>query len=413
MFPVDGVRAAVRYLRLKPDDSCRLAIFGARETEGTEPPDGFIVHLFADRDRARESFEKEQTRKHVATDRWQPFLDDEHAAVAVPYPNDPELPELRRLYEPDRFRRALAEVLPEFPESEWRIQRQLVRTTVLAYKPGRRAVFRIKVKLRHRDRDEKVRVILHAKLATDAFVDRALKNLTSIHEAARTLPDLQTAVPCGRSSERPFTAAHWVDGETLRAHLAGPGSDRVDALARTGAALAQLHGLDLPLEHNPSPVEEGERLFELADDLGALLREEHDRAQRIADALACGLSRLAVAPSSIVHGDFHPGQVLVQPQGVVLVDFDRAGRGYAAQDVGEFSALLDPTGANSQEVTAFLAGYAAHTDRPLVPDEVRVSQAVALFKSLTTPFRELRSDWTDCIRYRLERCEHLLKELLP
>lgn len=414
VFPLAELRPAVGYVRLKPDSSCRLTVFANYEGNGATPPEAFLLYLFPDADRARESYEKELTRKHVEASGWKPFLDETHAAVGVPFPNDPELPELRRLYEPDRFRRALVDVLAEFPETDWRIQRQLIQTRVLAYKPGRRAVFRVKVKLRHREADEKRRAYLHAKLATESFAQRSFANLEAVHDAAVRLGGgWQTPAPCGRSLERPFIAAHWVDGESLAQLVAQPKFDARSALARAGAALAALHRLDLHLDHVPSPVEEGERLIALAEDLGAVLPDEQRTARRIADSLACGLSRLALAPSAIVHGDFHPGQVIVKPDGVVLVDFDQAGRGYAAADLGDFCAQLEEDSPQPERAAAFLRGYESAAAERIPTDVILVATAAALFRRAAVPFRTLRPDWPSQIRSRLSRCDSLLREVQP
>ena len=150
--------AAVRLVEKTPENCLRIP---------------FLLRLFPDGERAREAFEKELSRRHmIGSGGYQPFLCEDPPVVAVPYPNDPELPELRRIYQPERFRRTLSAVLPGYPGEDWRIQRQLIKPTLLAYKPGRRAVYKLKIKLRRRVGDEKIRVRLHAKFETAKTAQR-------------------------------------------------------------------------------------------------------------------------------------------------------------------------------------------------------------------------------------------------
>ena len=48
----------------------------------------------------------------------------------------------------------------------------------------------------------------------------------------------------------------------------------------------------------------------------------------------------AAASQGFCHGDFHGGNVLVSPQGLIMIDWDRAGRGPVAADVGRTLAWL-------------------------------------------------------------------------
>ena len=56
VFPLPSFRGAVHYLRLKPFTSCRIVVFA--EPDGTDPPRGFLLYLYADLDRAATSLAK-------------------------------------------------------------------------------------------------------------------------------------------------------------------------------------------------------------------------------------------------------------------------------------------------------------------------------------------------------------------
>lgn len=415
VFPVPSVRAAIGYLRLKPDSSCRVTIFG-EESSDAGIPQGRLVHLFPSADRAEEKFHKEVTQKEFPDGFGEPLLHREAAAVVFPFPCDPELPDLHQLYDPVRFRRALMEALADYPEDQWRVQRQLLRTQLLVYKPGRRAVLRVKVKLRHREEDRKARVLLHAKWLKRTTADRCQENLVAIHGACPAGASWRTAVPCGAVEDFPLMAAHWVEGDPLWDRIAAGGDGAVSSVRAAAQALAGCHALDLPLDHLDSPIEQAERLMQQGRDLASLLPAEQDSILHVADRLARGVQRLSLSSSVIAHGDFHPGQVLLADAQPVLVDLDQAGRGYAANDLGSFLAHWDEHGADPDLQKHFLHAYesaarALGQVAALDPDVVQVARGAALFARASFSFRALHPEWPARVVAQVERCGALLDEV--
>ncbi len=414
VFPIADLARAVGYVRLKPRHSCRVTVFDGRTGRGAEPPLGFLLHLLPSVERARELYGKVGARLAAGVaGKFPPFVCDSPPAVAIPFPHDPVLDGLERVFEPDRFRRTLAEVLPEFPEAEWRIQKRLSKTTLLHYKPERRAVFRIQARLRRRTGDEKARILLHAKVARPAEAERAHVNHHVIAAALPPGADWGVAHPRGLAADSCFYACDWVDGEDLAALLGRGGADALAALAAGGRAVAALHSLDLPLPHRPSPMEEGEELCLLAEDLALILPDHRERILGLGEALACAVSRLALVPSVIVHGDLHPGQVLLSNGAATLVDFDAAGRGYAAWDLGSFLARLAEREAPPAAREAFLAGYRDAGGAASDPALLAITTAAALFRRAFFPLRELRRDWPVRAERLISRSDEILKEALP
>jgi Ser/Thr protein kinase RdoA (MazF antagonist) len=84
---------------------------------------------------------------------------------------------------------------------------------------------------------------------------------------------------------------------------------------------------------------------------------------------------LAAAPQQIVHGDFHPGNVLVDDSGAIsgVVDFGDISRTARVCDVGVALGYLIPEDAPGDAVRAeFLAGFESvvpltHAERTLIP----------------------------------------------
>jgi hypothetical protein len=378
VFDVEDLRAAVQYLRLKPGTSCRLAVFrnGTRATG--EPPLGFLLYLYPDARRARVAYEKISGRPSFPTaSPYQHFL-DEHAVIAVPFPDDAEIPGLRHFYRDSRLRSALYEVLPECPESEWNLKKKSIRRELLAYKPGRRAVYRVDVRLESRVRAERLDHPLYVRVESRETCRKGLDKLAAIGAAVPERASWRIPRARGAVDERSLTVRDWVEGSCLQDCLAddGPFED-------AGAALADLHSLDVDIGPGMSRLA-GDELTEL------------------------GLF-LSKPVAAVVHGDFHLGQVVRAPDGTAMIDLDRAGSGHPLGDVGSFLAHLGELGAPVDRWGAFLDGYACRAGSMPDPDKVRIATAAALFRRSVLPFRELVPAWPEQIRRRLERVGALLE----
>jgi len=412
VFPVGDLREAVRYVRLKPTASCRLAVFGESREARSNLPAGFLLYLYPDRQRARAAYDKAVCRPRFPDpDGYEPFLSERHATLAVPFPNDAKIPALRHLYRPYRLRRALNEVLPDYPQTSWRISKRETGTQLLAYKPGRRAVFRVDVAIEHRTGPERIRLPLHIKVENPVSYRRSFANLTSIHAAIPEDAGWRVPAPRGNADSRGLAAAEWVHGVRLdRAVSEGPGAA---ALRATGRALLGLHRLAPAGLGQAASGLDGDSLCDLGNDLAELLPEHADRIRGLAERLAVQAAFLTEARSATVHGDFHLDQVLLAGDDVVLVDFDRAGSGHPLGDVGALLAHLEESGSGPESGHEFLEAYAEADGSPLERDRLSVATAAALFRRSIAPFRELKSDWPAQVLHKLERVAERLSGVRP
>lgn len=208
------------------------------------------------------------------------------------------------------------------------------------------------------------------------------------------------------------------------------------AAAAAGAALARLHTAATPAAPGegsagsafppvPDPVR---ALSAQVQDLAAL---EEDAAERLSTLVARVSRQIGTREwvTGLTHGDFSADQVLVGRPGedlVRLTDFDRAGHGPLAADLGSFAAaeLLDlphrGPGAGSVRAPdlgtlpltrAMLEGYAAaggpavhHAD----DEAVRVWTARALLGRVLEPFRAADPDWVAGIHRRMDQVGEVL-----
>jgi len=408
VFPLEGFQAAVRYVRLKPRTSCRVVVFRPETTNGADDaPPAFLLHLYASRDRATEAFRKvEGCRVGKESEPFPPFLDATKAVVATPFPLDPELPALRDFHRPYRRRAALADLLIDHPSQSWRIRKNRMRLRLLAYKPGRRAVFRAALRLERRDGTEETIIQLHLQVEHPNTLDGSHRRLRRVHDALPATASWTVPEPLGVAKDSCLFASSWELGAPLTGSIGGAFESA--SLRVTARALAGLHGLDIAQENGPSCRPEDLRA--LARDVADLLPEDESRILPLGDrltGLAASLER--GDPAVPVHGDFHPGQVLVQYGRVVLVDFDRARHDRAAADIGSFVARLIEARCDRRSIDHFVDCYRQVAQRPVRDADIDAAVAIALFRRVAIPFRELAGDWPDRMRERLGQVETALR----
>lgn len=153
--------------------------------------------------------------------------------------------------------------------------------------------------------------------------------------------------------------------------------------ARTGAAVAALHGSDLDGLDRIDATTCLARLHEIVRVLGSVLPRSAARAYAV-------LARLAKQPPAraapaTLHGDLHLNNILVDAGRIALVDLDDLRRGPAELELGSFvaallyrAALHGRRGMHQEDIEHFLAGYAEHAPRPVRLDQVGWYAAAAL-----------------------------------
>ena len=198
--------------------------------------------------------------------------------------------------------------------------------------------------------------------------------------------------PMERACSRQMAVVtRWLPGETLSA-------DRpVKAFAAAGAALATLHQGPPAMPFPRSRADEIATVSRALDGAGSLLP---DMADWLADLLRRLAEALAGTPADPgpIHGDFSADQVVMHADRARLIDWDRAGTGDRATDLGSALARLDADrisgrllpAAACAAAEALLDGYAA---RRTLPPAVEVQRLAHLAGLATEPFRRQAPDW--------------------
>ncbi|MFQ5349954.1 MAG: phosphotransferase family protein, partial [Thermoanaerobaculia bacterium] len=165
-----------------------------------------------------------------------------------------------------------------------------------------------------------------------------------------------------------------------------PGPAAVRAVALAGESLADLHaaGVELPVSHARS------REIETLDRwLACAVRACPEMAGRLEAArrrLAAVLSDRVAGRPVPSHRDYHPGQLLVAPRGVTILDLDTAAMAEPELDAGNFLAHLDLFELDSRSVRSvelgevFRAAYERRAGRRLEPRRLLWYRAGAVLR---------------------------------
>jgi aminoglycoside phosphotransferase (APT) family kinase protein len=357
------------------------------------------LYAVAHRPDACRELEKARTRPSVPGPLGSGRIVLEDCAVLVSlFPNDRKLKALPILADGASRQSLLGELLLRRPDL-WGTAVQCLR-----YKPERRYVARVPgadggaVIKAYEEKDYPA-----AKGSTGTFVSRGVLCLS------RWL---------GHSDAHALLAFEWLPGRRLGVALFDPHLEPA-VVSHVGAALAELHAQEPAGLARLTREAEAAVLAGLAATLGSLCPHLAARAERLARRLAACLMDEAPEDRPI-HGDFHPGQVLVTGNGVALLDFDTAARGDPALDLGTFFAYLEHKALRGKISlarvdglkTQLLHGYGTSA-HPLRAAWIDLYTAANLLRRAPKPFRYRKPHWPEQIEALLARAEQLLRNVPP
>lgn len=190
--------------------------------------------------------------------------------------------------------------------------------------------------------------------------------LGQLRRAGFDSPRLQVPEPFGFDPARALLAQEEAPPLTARTLLEADPAPDTPVVERVGAWLARLHsvgGVDVPVLADDF---ERRKLTEYTAALAALLPAAAGRLAALTEQTLAGLSS-SPAPRVVTHGDFQPGNIHLDAQRVVVIDFDRAAHAPAARDLGHFIGQTLTMGASwhgdlraaAGWVEPFLRGYTA------------------------------------------------------
>ena len=351
------------------------------------------------------------------------YVIPEHNAVIYRFPNDAILHGPRALDTPKRIQRLLYQRLTPYTEKTWRISDSRLTIEVASYKPERRLVVRIRTRATERSSGRREPLALYCRFYSDsrgASVFRLLQELTRERSESNysdskcvSLPQPICYLP-----ERKALLLHEIPGIALSEQQAD--AQYMEYIVLTARALAGIHSSAAPAyAHLPVFSAESflqsmsQELAATATSLVTLLPDSQSLIHTLQEEL---LHRLPYALNSptLVHGDFHAGQVICQSDCVGIIDFDRAQVAPRVSDIANFIAhirrnvitdsALDTTTINTATIQRTLVTeYQKESGQTIDEDELSCWIACRLFVLAVSPFRTFEHGWRESILALLEQ----------
>jgi len=395
-------------LRIKTPNACLVSY----RLEPTAAP-GAMVHAYA---RAFDAPSFHEAAAKLGDTRWvdsesgvSTLVLGDQRAILYFYPNDERLHGLRRLSVAKKLQRLFYVHLPEYPPDAWRVSDRSIRHQLLRYKPERRAVLRCRFRAHRNSDDHREERFIFISVFEEGRDADVWKTATGLHELTGSA-DWTVPTPLAHIPEHSAVLMDSLDGDSLKSVVEGAGKagDLEPHLSRVARALAGMHHLQPRWLPVITPASRLSVIKEIVDRISWLTPELSLQAQECQVRLAAHLRECPVYEPSFVHGDLHPGQILLGPQRCGFVDFDRAHLGDPTLDLAMFLAQLVQASrlrhasAMTEVADRWLEEYRSASSRSVPDSNLETWKAYSLLQSSLRPLGRFEPGWRARIRRALD-----------
>lgn len=295
------------------------------------------------------------------------------------YPVDSKLKALRKLADPKHEAKFVERIFSDRADL-WDGKLQLIR-----YKPERRLVSRLVV-----DDQTAAVVKLHTR--------HGYTRLKASNKSFKSRENLHVARRIGHSDRHCVLAFEWLHGNLL-SDILRPAQLAPATMLSVGNALGHIHAQRsdrLPVQNNEALADQ---IMAVADQVAYLCPGLQKRITSLSKEIGNQLLNISRFYSA-THGDFYAKQVLVQFDGIGVLDFDEAAFADPMSDLGNFFAHLERDGYRYNIQPGYIRdiqqglieGYHA-TGQPIDRRRINLFFAANLFKLLPHPFRFREENW--------------------
>lgn len=340
-----------------------------------------------------------------------PIILREERIIILPAEQDPLMAGLQTAFNSRKLVRLLHKHLEDYPKKLWRISDRRCNLDFIRFKPEKRAVLRLSTKVVSRDSGEKRKVVWYIRAYANASGLRLHQLMSELRENFSENPSVGVATSLAAIKEKNLLIMDHADGIPLEGQLSD--SKIVETIERVGHALALLH----TFRSTGVPVFPfREQLSDIASNalsLKVLLPDAAGVIDKIVSTLHSRKPKGNTSSARFVHGDFHPGQILIDSGRIVILDFDRAHIGDPFCDLGNFAACLHLFEMRSEITNAsdlikkLIASYSGVAGNGIDMDRIRFWTIAGLFGLAVSPFRLQRPGWRSEITTILDRCAQL------
>lgn len=237
------------------------------------------------------------------------------------FPDDPGLPQLAHVVDPAAARARLGQFVGVDLQGD-------ATVTVLCHRPGERSAVRVTAG----------EASAFAKTYRGDAGGRVHRHLCHLFAAGRRGERrFAVAEPLGHDAGTGTVWQRWIDGGTVAKAVDAP-----DFAARVGQCARALAGLHAAALEDLAPRDRAQLLYETrkrAVKLGLAHPAAAEALERVMNRLLRALDTLPVTAGTVIHGDVHLEQFLLQDDDVAMADVDEIALGDAEQDVA--ALMLD------------------------------------------------------------------------
>lgn len=406
-------RCDVSYIRYKPGTNCIIVyeIILDRET-------GYEITRFPIYVKLLSNDEFESTAEKARHHRWvnlagtgDYMLFSEHNAILYFFPNDPVIDGLRILANPKKIQRILYQYYSRYPERNWRISDRRLKVSIMRFKPERRAVIRLDTRAVNRSEDTRESLSIYARFYADDSGERSSEIQRQLYQMSLNEKYLKIAQPIAYLPDRRMLLMESLKGNTLQECIK---SGDISALGTAAKSLAVLHRLSPGNLTIMELVSLESKIAETLNMISYICPELSEIANEISQSLKRQLGNGQTSQAGFVHGDLHPGQIIIDGDKAGIIDFDRSYLGDSTADIGNFIANLRlrglPDNKNTEKMESeFISAYEKFAGAAAGKEGLSFWIAFSLFQLAVSPFRSLEPNWRDKISQILTVCHTHLK----
>lgn len=395
-------------LRRKTRTNCTICYELTRASESA--PSNEFVYI-----RAFSKSEYSDAERRAQQSRWAMTVENlsitplrDLCAIVYWFPNDERLDGLRRIVVPKKLQRLFYEHLTEYPLADWRISDRSIRLRLIRYKPERRAILRCRFRAHRNDKTDSHERFVYLGLYEGERVAEQARTLEHLGRLSEGSKEWTTAPLLGVDEANAMMIWGELPGPTLRSELASGIS--LDGLALCARAISDVHACDgssLPLRDSVGIQNASVRAF-----LSDLLPEHVTLIGDVSERLERSMAQMQRGCSNVVHGDLHPGQIILGNERMGLIDFDRCHSGDPLEDIGNLCAQLwlgPPDGVRYDPEVVFSSFLDAYAERrEFSPRQLDMWTAFSLFRSAVVPLGRFQTDWRNRTWQILQEAERFL-----
>lgn len=297
------------------------------------------------------------------------------------FPHDAEVPWMAEAIDPVAVRKHL-------PFAADRVEAE-----ILNYRPGNRVTARYHVETGRGER------VVYGKCYSD---DRGLR----VHERFAALSDRGFPMPAPLGYSAGIRTV-WQDAFPGRPFDCSSDGSLIPGAA---ARLKFLHESGIPCPARMTIAQQHADVAKKMAKLASVLPLHETRLRTLVSKLDSMMTRLEDVPVSVVHGDFHARQLMVNGTGVALFDFDEIASGDPVEDFGHFIADLhgESSGDARRAGAALLSAYEAQADWRIPAGRLAWHTAVQLLTRAYRFLLRLEPDFEERVEGHIRLAEESL-----